>query len=126
MDSPDPLGATRRSLHAIAETVLAGPQHRETGTIRLVVTPGGFATLPGGPRRLSVVGTELVVQDHGEARVVPLTGSLGEVAAAAGVDLGAPQGVYDGTTGATATDVLEVDAAAAALLADAFDRGDKA
>ena len=36
------LSATRRSLHAVAEQLLAGPQHRAQGTIRLQVTPGGF------------------------------------------------------------------------------------
>ena len=34
------LVATRRSLHGVAELVIAGPQHRATGTIRLRVTPG--------------------------------------------------------------------------------------
>jgi hypothetical protein len=35
------LSATRRSLHAVAEQLLAGPQHREQGTIRLRVSPPG-------------------------------------------------------------------------------------
>ena len=40
----DRVVATRRSLHAVAERVLAGPQYRAAGTIRLRVTPGGFGT----------------------------------------------------------------------------------
>jgi hypothetical protein len=40
------LTATRLSLHAVAEQLLAGPQHRAKGTIRLRVTPGGFACIP--------------------------------------------------------------------------------
>ncbi len=40
----DELAAARRSLHAVAELVLAGPQYRATGRLRLRVTPGGFAT----------------------------------------------------------------------------------
>ncbi|GLW96468.1 hypothetical protein [Microtetraspora sp. NBRC 16547] len=36
---------TRQSLHGVAELVLAGPQYRQSGTIRLRAVPGGsFAT----------------------------------------------------------------------------------
>ena len=33
----------RQVLHAVAEHLLAGPQHRRTGEIALAVTEGGFA-----------------------------------------------------------------------------------
>ena len=46
--------ATRRSLHAVAERLLAGPQYREHGEIRLRVTPGGFGQF-AGPLRVEVV-----------------------------------------------------------------------
>ncbi|MEV6627137.1 hypothetical protein AB0M83_30830 [Amycolatopsis sp. NPDC051106] len=36
---------TRRSLHGVAELLLAGPQHRATGRIELEVVAGGFATV---------------------------------------------------------------------------------
>src|SRR5690349_15453235 len=36
---------TRRALHGVAELLLAGPQYRATGTIRLLVTGTGFRTL---------------------------------------------------------------------------------
>jgi hypothetical protein len=39
--------ATRRSLHAVAERLLAGPQYREHGEIQLQVTPGGFGQFAG-------------------------------------------------------------------------------
>jgi hypothetical protein len=39
---------TRQSLHGVAELVLAGPQYRQSGTIRLRAVPGGFA--PAGVR----------------------------------------------------------------------------
>ena len=39
------LALTRRTLHAVAELVLAGPQYRATGKLRLGVVPGGFATV---------------------------------------------------------------------------------
>ena len=45
MDAP-----TRRSLHGVAELLLAGPQHRAHGTIRLRVTPGGFGGVAGSLR----------------------------------------------------------------------------
>jgi len=38
------LAVTRRSLHGVAELVLAGPQHGRGGGIRLRVVPGGFGT----------------------------------------------------------------------------------
>lgn len=75
--------ATRRSLHAVAEQLLAGPQHRAHGTIRLRMTPGGFGQVTGPWR---VEGTDLVGPD---ARV-PLTGTIAEIARAAGVEPGAP------------------------------------
>ena len=40
----DGLAMARRSLHAVAELVLAGPQYRVTGRLRLRVIAGGFAT----------------------------------------------------------------------------------
>ena len=48
---------TRRSLHAVAERLLAGPQYREHGEIRLQVTPGGFGQFAGP---LRVEGVEVV------------------------------------------------------------------
>ena len=73
------LTATRRSLHAVAERLLAGPQYREHGEIRLQVTPGGFGQFRGP---LRVDGTEIVGSD----RRVPLRGTIGEVAAALRVE----------------------------------------
>ena len=49
---------TRRALHAVAELVLAGPQHRTSGHIRLTVTPTGFRTF--AEPDLRVDGVELV------------------------------------------------------------------
>src|SRR4051794_752965 len=69
------LVATRRALHAVAEQVLAGPQYRSAGTIRLTVTPGGFGQVKGP---LRVEGDELV----GERGRVPLRGTTTELAAA--------------------------------------------
>jgi hypothetical protein len=110
------LTATRRSLHAVAEQLLAGPQHRAEGTIRLRVTPGGFGQV-AGPWR--VEGGELVGPDLR----VPLTGTIADVAKAAGVEPGAPTNYSDHAD--LAEDApLSVDPTAAAAVAEWFARGD--
>ncbi len=115
------LVATRRSLHAVAEQLLAGPQYREQGTIRLRITPGGFAQLKGPWR---VEGAELVgALDTGPVRV-PLTGTVAEVAAAAGIEPGVPEGLYADHADLGADGGLAVDTDAVSLLAGWFERGD--
>ncbi len=89
----------------------------------------GFSSLPlpGDPQRVSVRGTDLVVTSGGaRARCCRLTGTLGELAAAAGLDFGPPAGVYGDTTGAAATDVVVLDAAAAATIERALAVGAEA
>jgi hypothetical protein len=110
------LSATRRSLHAVAEQLLAGPQHRTQGTIRLRVTSGGFGQV-AGPWR--VEGGELVGPDVR----VPLTGTVAEVGEAAGVEPGAPSNYSDHADLADGAQ-LAVNPDAAAALADWFARGD--
>jgi hypothetical protein len=111
--------AARRSLHAVAELVLAGPQYREHGTIRLQVTHGGFGQVAGP---LRVERGELV---RGGLRV-PLRGSAVELADAVGVEVGAPAGVYTEHAELGPDDELSVDPVAAGLLLDWFARGDRA
>jgi hypothetical protein len=110
---------TRRSLHAVAERLLAGPQYREHGEIRLQVTPGGFGQFAGP---LRVEGTEIV----GPGGRVPLRGTIGDIAAALGVEAGEPADLYSEHAQFGADDELAVDPAAAALLLDWFARGDGA
>ena len=110
------LTATRLSLHAVAEQLLAGPQHRAQGTIRLRVTPGGFGQVADEWR---VEGDRLV----GPGVRVPLTGTIADVAAAAGVEAGAPTS-YSDHADRPEDAPLEVDAAAAAELAAWFARGE--
>lgn len=126
--APDTLIATRRSLHAVAETLLAGHQHRVAGTIRLAVRPGGFSTLPlpGQPSLLAVRGTDLVVTRDSLEIVIPLSGSLDDLARAAGIGFGAPAGVYADGTGASASEVASVDPTAAGTLQGAFELGHEA
>jgi hypothetical protein len=86
----DELAATRRSLHAVAELVLAGPQYRATGELRLAVTPGGFATyaLP----RIRVDGPFLVATDRAPIAIHGRTAR--SLAAAVGVEGGRPEDSY--------------------------------
>ena len=111
--------ATRHSLHAVAERLLAGPQYREHGEIRLQVTPGGFGQFAGS---LRIAGTDIV----GGERRVPLRGTIGEIAAALGVEAGEPADLYAEHAEFGADDELVVDPVAAGLLLDWFARGDRA
>jgi hypothetical protein len=113
------LVATRRALHAVAEQVLAGPQYRSAGTIRLNITPGGFGQVKGP---LRVEGDELV----GERGRVPLRGTITELAAALAVEPGAPEGLYSDHAELGPADPIDVDPADAAEIADWLARGDQA
>lgn len=112
------LAATRRALHGVAENVLAGPQYRHSGTIRLGVTESGFGTVRKPFLRVS--GAELAAGD----RKIPINGATcRELAAAAGIDAGAPEGLYGDGSGVGVDETLGVDAEAAQHIADVFDRG---
>jgi hypothetical protein len=110
---------TRRQLRGVAESLIAGPQYRTAGTIRLAVRPKGFT---GVAISLAVHGTELVWPNGAAA----LTGPVHALADAAGVDAGPPNGVYD------IVDPLPIDAgldiahdvdALTAHIADFFEQG---
>lgn len=110
------LSATRRSLHAVAEQLLAGPQHRAQGTIRLRVVPGGFAQV-AGPWR--VEGTDLV----GPEVRVPLVETIADLARSAGVEAQTPQ-LYADHADLAADAPLTVDPAAATEIAEWLARGE--
>ncbi len=115
------LVATRRSLHAVAELLLAGPQHAVHGTIRQAVCPGGFAAVRAP--YTSVVGTELRIGD----RAVDLPGrTIAEVGEAASVVPRTLAGVYEDGCGLDETHLLQVDPSAATEIHAAFARGDAA
>ncbi len=126
----DALTTTRRSLHGVAETLLAGPEHRAIGRIRLRVVPGGFTTLTltGPVSRIAVLGSTLVVHpsDGAPPRTVRLEGTFAEVAAAAGLSAGAPQGVYPDGSDVGLDEQVTLDPAALATLNGAFAVGDQA
>ncbi|MEV4514349.1 hypothetical protein AB0K00_35980 [Dactylosporangium sp. NPDC049525] len=94
------------SWHGLAELLLAGPQYRRSGTIRLRVTNAGFATVAAPD--VQAEADALVV----DGRRIPYAGqTFAQLAAAAGLDLGAPEGLYKDTSGAKADDpVVTTDA----------------
>jgi hypothetical protein len=113
--------STRRALHGLAELVLAGPQYRASGTIRLRVVSDGFATVAAPDLR--VEGAYLVA---GERRLALRDTSYHALAAAAGVTAGAPAGLYRDGSGVRAEEPVVLDAAAAAHAARCLGLGDAA
>jgi hypothetical protein len=111
--------STRRSLHGLAELVLAGPQYRTCGRIELRASPGGFATV--GEPQVRLAGLELVAQDSR----LPVGGrTYSELATAIGLTASALDDVYTDGPGCGVDDVCEVDPTAAVELAGAFELGD--
>jgi hypothetical protein len=123
------LARTRRSLHAVAEQVLAAALHRATGRIGLRSAPGGFATPvfdgPHGVTRIRVEGVDLVVEHGAESTRAPLT-TVGAAAAQVGVEPGAPADVYPPATELDPDRPLDLEPAAAARLAELFATVDRA
>ncbi|MFC4909938.1 hypothetical protein [Actinomadura gamaensis] len=112
---------TRQALHGVAEMVLAGPQFRTSGSIELAVLDGGFGTV--ARPLLRVRGTELVVDE----RAVPMNGlTFREVATAADVTAGRPEGVYKEGSGLGPDDTIGIDAGEAAVIERAFAWGREA
>jgi hypothetical protein len=118
MMSDPMLVTTRTALHAVAELVLAGPQFRESGTIRLHVTPDGFATVAAPDIR--VAGGELVAAGQRTTITGATARSLG---GAAGVDVGAPEGLYADGSGAAPDDPLILNPPSLRRIIDAFTTG---
>ena len=98
--------STRRQLHGIAESFLAGPQYRATGTVRLAVRLDGFSATT---LAIAVHGTTLVWPD-GSA---PLAGPVSALAAASGLDIGPPEEVYESAAALDPNTVLDLDPGAA-------------
>ncbi|MEV0974815.1 hypothetical protein [Microtetraspora glauca] len=116
------LPRTRRALHGVAELVMAGPQYRLSGTIRLRAASGGFATITAPDLRVD--GDTLVT---GTGLVLPLRGvTFAALAEAAGVRAGAPPGLYRDGSGVQSDEVVDVDPAAAEYIADCLAIGETA
>ena len=119
---PEALVRTRRTLHGVAEAVLAGPQYRRHNDIRLRATPGGFGTVTA--LDLRVDGDTLVA---GSLRV-PMAGhTYASLAAAAGVEASILQHeVYNEGPNVRLDDTITLDAAAARHLTECFALGEAA
>ena len=112
------LVTTRRSLHGVAELLLAGPQHEESGTIRLTVAGAGFETV--APPRVHVA--EGMVAHGGEA--VAIDGRTArELGRLLGVEPSSLEGLYSDGSGIGPDEVLLVDAAHARHVLAALSRG---
>jgi hypothetical protein len=118
----DELGVTRRSLHGVAELVLAGPQYRATGKLRLGVVPGGFATIL--VPRLRVDGRQVAAAEGAAVAIHGRTPRA--IGAELGVVGGRPEGAYDGGSGVGLDEALSVDAAQAGLIMGALALGQEA
>jgi hypothetical protein len=121
MGGDSTLMATRRSLHAVGELVLAGPQHAQTGEISLRALPGGFGTTHTPDLRVD--GTDVV----GPEATVGITGlTPAALGRALGVEARGLADLYPDGSGVGLDDVLEVDPDATAVVAAAFADGDAA
>jgi hypothetical protein len=118
-DDQERMTATRRALHAVAELVIAGPQHRRAGTIRMRVESGGFG---GVALPVRVEGAELVWPGGRAA----LAGTCRALAVRAGLEVGPPDGLYHDHADLGPDDELVLDAAAAECLAGWWATGDAA
>jgi hypothetical protein len=108
---------TRRSLHGIAEGLLAGPQYQVSGTIRLRVEDDGFSTVAEPSLRVRAGDLELA-----DGRRVPLRGTFADVAVAAGLAFTVPT-IYRDHAPVGPSDPVVVDPDAARALLDWFLRG---
>jgi hypothetical protein len=126
---------TRRSLHGVAELLLAGPAYRTAERIRLSVEPNGFATvvMDGPIRRLHVQGVDLVLDpgsDEGGAASthlhhhVPLAGTFADVARTAGIEPGPPEDLYTDHADVRLHDEIVLDEGDVRVIADWFAAGD--
>jgi hypothetical protein len=111
------LAVTRRSLHGVAELVLAGPQYRATGKLRLGVVPGGFATTTLTPG-LRVDGSRVAGADGVTAAIGGRTPRA--LGAELGVAAGRPEGVYDGGSGVDPDETLALDPEQAGVIVGAL------
>ncbi len=114
------LESTRRSLHGVAELVLAGPQYVQSRSIRLRVTPRGFGTVAAP--HLRVEGLELV----GPTVRLPLSGTFADLARAAGVEARALRDVYAEGPAVGPDDPVAVDSEAVEVICHALANGDAA
>ncbi len=114
------LTSTRRSLHGVAEYVLAGPQFARSGDIRLRVTASGISTV-AEPSLL--IEADALVAPGGR---LALSGTIASLASRAGVEARDLRDVYAAGPTIGLDDAIAVDLEAADMMMGAFARGDAA
>jgi len=111
----------------VATFVVARRRHDVSGRFGLRASPGGFATpaFGEGPETVRVAGTRLVREEAGVASTADIAGStLRELATFADVDLAVSFSAGADTPALGDPDAaLELDADAAAVVADWYDLG---
>ena len=116
-----PYAQTKRSLHALAELVLAGPRFRHGGSIELRVEPDGFRTRDQpvvAVRGATVVAADIVVELDG------LT--FADAAARIGLQASRLDDVYSDGPGVDPTEAIHLDVDAVRQVEQALHLGDKA
>jgi len=115
------LTSTRRSLHAVAELLLAGPQYAESGTIKLTPMLNGFGCVAAPGARVKdgdlLVGRKAA---HLDGR------TIGDLGRELGLEPRSLGDVYNDCVDLALDHVLSVDVEAADDIALAFDLGDRA
>lgn len=112
---------TTRSLHGLAELVLAGPRYRQGGSIELRVQDGGFRTRD--EPAVAVNGTSLVTPE----RRVDLDGlTFAQAAARIGLEASRLDDVYSDGPGVEPDEAIRLDPDAARLVEQALALGDRA
>jgi hypothetical protein len=106
-------------MHGIAEHLIAGPQYRVHETIRLAVDERGIR---GAKLPVAIEGTELVWSSGR----TPLIGTARDVARIAGLEPGAPEGLYRDSSGLDLDEPLQIDASAAGIILGWFESGNRA
>ena len=115
------LATTRRSLHAVAELVLAGPQYGAHNEIKLQVRPYGFGTVIGPDVR--VVGPTV----ERDGVVVGIDGNSAEaIAHELGLTVRELTDVYADGSAVSPDEPLAVDTDVAGYLASCFRAADEA
>ena len=117
----DGLAVARRSLHAAAELILAGPQYRATGRLRLRVIPGGFATAFQPDVR--VQGSHVAA---GGNRFEISGQTARAIGTRLGIAAGKPEGAYPDGAGVGIDEPLSLSSDHAAIVLGALTLGDSA
>jgi hypothetical protein len=121
MVAADDLTPTRRALHAVAEHVLAGPQHAASDTVRLRVVGGGFSTT-----RLPDVRLEGGQVTHGGISLAVSGSTARRLLDGLGLTPSSLAQVYSDGTDVGLDDPLDLDTAAYDELTTAWAWGDAA